>query len=135
MYLEHANITVSNLDDGIHFFQTAFPEFEIRHMGTHLDYPWVHIGTDETYLALNQRDTVGHNRRPYAGLGVNHIGFVVDDVEAVAERLINNGYERDYPKQVEQFRIRDYFADKDGNQYEFVQYLSNVMSERNSYDA
>ena len=44
-----------------------------------------------------------------------------------------NGYQRDYPKQVEQFRIRDYFADADGNQYEFVQYLSEVVSEKNSY--
>ena len=69
----------------------------------------------------------------YDKVGINHIGFVVDNVEDIAENLLKNGYKRDYPKAVENYRIRDYFADADGNQYEFVQYLSDVSEERNSY--
>ena len=60
---------------------------------------------------------------------------MVQDVEGIANNLLRNGYKRDYPKQIEQFRIRDYFADADGNQYEFIQYLSEVVKERNSYDS
>ena len=69
----------------------------------------------------------------YDGIWINHIGFVVQDVEKIANDLLSNGYKRDYPKEVEQFRIRDYFADADGNQYEFIQYLSEVPEEKNSY--
>lgn len=64
----------------------------------------------------------------------NHLGFVVQNVEEIASNLLKYGYKRSYPKQVEQFRIRDYFMDADGNEYEFVQYLSEVVEERNSYE-
>ncbi len=53
MYLEHANITVSNLQEAIKFFQTAFPHFKIRGGGNDLR-EWVHLGDDHTYLALDQ---------------------------------------------------------------------------------
>ena len=53
--LEHANLCVRNIDEMIRFLQTAFPEFRIRHDATGADGTrWVHVGTDETYLALNQ---------------------------------------------------------------------------------
>ena len=70
----------------------------------------------------------------YDKIGVNHLGFVVKNVQEIANNLLKNGYKRDYPKQEEQFRIRDYFADADGNQYEFVQYLSDKPEEKNSYN-
>ena len=133
IYLEHANITVNNLQEAIKFFQTAFPHFKIRGAGNDLR-EWVHLGDDFTYVAINQaihKETkVVKN---YDGVGINHIGFVVPNVEEIAANLLKNGYKRDYPKQIEQFRIRDYFADADGNQYEFVQYLSELHEERNSY--
>ena len=145
MYLEHVNITVNNLQESIKFFQTAFPHFKIRGGGSELR-EWVHLGDDETYLALNQAQHIPAKvEKNYDKAGINHIGFVVQDVEEIANNLLNNGYERDYPKEIEQFRIRDYpkaieqfrirdyFADNDGNQYEFIQYLSEKAEERNSY--
>ena len=133
IYLEHANITVNNLKAAIAFFTTAFPHFKIRGGGKG-EREWVHLGDDETYLALNQTTK---NQTPeeknYNRVGINHLGFVVNNVEEIAQRLLANGYLRDYPKQIEKFRIRDYFADEEGNQYEFVQYLSEEPSERNSY--
>ncbi len=133
MYLEHANITVNNLQEAIKFFQIAFPHFKVRGQGNDRR-EWVHLGDDYTYLALNQAKQGPLSvEKNYDKAGVNHIGFVVQDVEAIAENLLKNGYKRDYPKEVEQFRIRDYFADTDGNQYEFIQYLSDVPSERNRY--
>ncbi len=134
LYMEHANITVKNIDNGVHFFQTAFPEFEVRGGGENDGVAWVHVGTQDTYIALNQRANAQAVVSDYSLLGVNHIGFVVDDVEHIAKRLSAAGYERSYPKQVQQYRIRDYFNDSDGNQYEFVQYLSELPNEKNSYN-
>ncbi len=133
IYLEHANITVHNLKAAIKFFQTAFPHFKIRGGGEEMR-EWVHLGDDTTYLALNEAiDQAPITRSNYDNVGINHLGFVVEDVEEIAKNLAAAGYQRDYPKQVEKYRIRDYFADEEGNQYEFVQYLSDVVEERNSY--
>ena len=134
MYLEHANITVNNLQESIRFFQTAFPHFRIRGGGSDLR-EWVHIGDDHTYIAINQAVHIsGNASKNYDKIGINHLGFVVENVTEIAENLLSHGYERDYPKQEEKYRIRDYFADADGNQFEFVQYLSEVISEKNFYD-
>lgn len=133
MYLEHANITVNNLQEAIKFFKTAFPHFKIRGKGNDMR-KWVHLGDDNTYLALSQAKQIPVKvEKNYDKAGVNHIGFVVQNVEEVANNLLKNGYKRDYPKAIEQFRIRDYFADADGNQYEFIQYLSDKPEERNIY--
>lgn len=133
IYLEHANITVNDLQEAIKFFQTAFPHFRIRGGGNDTR-EWVHLGDDSTYIAINQAKVSDLKvEKSYDKMGINHIGFVVPNVEVIANNLLNNGYQRDYPKQSEQFRIRDYFADADGNQYEFVQYLSEVPEEKNRY--
>ena len=133
VYLEHANISVNNLQEAIKFFQTAFPHFKIRGSGNVLR-DWVHLGDDDTYIALGQaKGKVSKVEKNYDKVGINHIGFVVQNVEEIASNLLKHGYERSYPKQVEQFRIRDYFMDAEGNEYEFVQYLSEVPEERNSY--
>ncbi|MEQ8241436.1 MAG: VOC family protein [Cyclobacteriaceae bacterium] len=133
IYLEHANITVNDLQESIKFFQTAFPHFKIRGGGND-SRTWVHLGDDDTYIAINQaKQNDLKVDKNYDSIGINHLGFVVQDVEEIANNLLSNGYERDYPKQVEKFRIRDYFADADGNQYEFVQYLSEVVQKKNSY--
>ncbi len=133
IYLEHANITVNDLQETIKFFQTAFPHFKIRGGGNQLR-EWVHFGDDDTYIAINQaKQSDLKVEKNYDKIGINHLGFVVQNVEEIANNLLNSGYKRDYPKEVEQFRIRDYFADADGNQYEFVQYLSDKPQEKNSY--
>ncbi len=133
IYLEHANITVNNLQEAVRFFQTAFPHFKIRGGGNEMR-EWVHLGDDNTYVALNQASLSDLKAdKNYDKIGINHLGFVVQNVEEIANNLLKNGYKRDYPKQVEQFRIRDYFADADGNQFEFVQYLSEKPAEKNNY--
>lgn len=135
IYLEHANITVNNLESSIRFFQTAFPDFIIRGGGETNERKWIHLGNKITYIALNESIEPQMKVKDYSSSGVNHLGFVVEDVEIIAERLLAAGFQRDYPKQVEKYRIRDYFADADGNEYEFVQYLSDDINERNFYDA
>lgn len=135
IYLEHANITVNNLENSIHFFKTAFPDFNVRGSGETNGRKWIHLGNNVTYIAVNEALNPNQTERDYASPGINHLGFVVEDVEVIADRLLSEGFERDYPKQVEKYRIRDYFLDADGNEYEFVQYLSEDIDERNFYDA
>ena len=58
---------------------------------------------------------------------------MVDDAGALSARLEAAGYKRSYPRQADQYRIREYYFDADGNEFEFVEYLSEKAEERNSY--
>ncbi|SKA43805.1 hypothetical protein SAMN02745132_00132 [Enterovibrio nigricans DSM 22720] len=92
-YVEHANITVNNLKSTIHFLQSAMPDFKVRGEGRNQHYGWCHLGTDTSYIAL-QEVVIDKavERIPYRQLGTNHIGFVVDDVTTVSERLNSKGF-------------------------------------------
>ncbi len=137
-YLEHANITVSNIDDAIRFFTTAFPHLQVRGKGESLNdavvRKWLHLGTDETYIALEEISSESaKNRQAYQDLGINHIGFVVEDFEGVIERLKKAGYKESIGVDPHPHRKRAYYYDQDGNEYEFIEYLSDDFSERNEY--
>ena len=135
--LEHANICVRDIDEMILFLQTAFPEFRIRHDATDTDCTrWVHIGTDETYISLNRATSEPTQKWiPYEGLpGVNHLGFEVDDVEALRDRLKTAGYEDSTVPNEHPYRKRVYFYDHEGNDWEFIQYLTNDPAKRNDYE-
>ncbi len=133
-YLEHANLTVRDLDQAVAFLQTALPELKVRGRGVGLHGPWLHVGTDQSYLALEEasRDDAGP-RSAYADPGLNHLGFVVSDVEAVRERLRGAGYREGFQAPSHPFRSRVYFYDAEGNEFEFVEYLSDRPEERNDY--
>lgn len=134
--LEHANLTVRNLDAMVAFFTTAFPEFEIRREGLNDGRRWLHLGTSDTYLALNE-STVAPAEPwvPYSGKpGSNHLGYEVDDVDGLRSRLKEAGYrDTTYPN-AHPHRKRVYFADPEGNDWEFVEYFSDLDHERNDYD-
>ncbi len=135
--LEHANLCVHDIDALITFLQTAFPEFQIRHDGRDPDdRRWVHVGTDETYLAINQADAenppLGH---PYKGRpGLNHLGFEVDDIDALRNRLLAAGYEESTFPNAHPHRKRVYFYDPAGNDWEFVEYLTEDPAQRHDYE-
>ena len=133
-YLEHANISVTDIKEGLRFFKTAFPNFYIRGKGKSNGREWVHFGGQETYLAINQAVVEKETDDRYVRVGFNHLGFVVDNANQLAKNLLEAGYKRSYPRQEERTRVREYFFDTDGNEYEFVEYLSENWSERNTYD-
>ena len=88
--LEHANVCVRNIEGMIDFLRTAFPEFRVRGEGVSRDGTrWVHVGTDETYIALGESRTEPPTKwAPYEGMpGVNHLAYEVDDVEALRQRM------------------------------------------------
>jgi catechol 2,3-dioxygenase-like lactoylglutathione lyase family enzyme len=134
--LEHANLTVHDIDGMLRFLLTAFPEFKVRGEGkTREGNRWVHVGTDETYIALTPvRVEPGKHRTPYQGLaGVNHLAYEVDDVDALCQRMKSAGYQDSTPPNAHPHRKRRYFYDPEGNDWEFVQYLSEDPAERNDY--
>jgi len=134
--LEHANITVRDIDGMIRFIRTALPGWRIRHDETDADGErWVHIGSDDHYLALNKAtEPPAEPWEPYGGKpGVNHLAFEVDDVDAVRDRLRAAGYTDTTVPNAHPHRRRVYFNDAEGNDWEFVQYLSDLPEERNDY--
>lgn len=133
--MEHANLSVRHFDEAVRFIRIAFPGFEVRHEGMNNGRRWMHIGTDDTYLALSEANAEAAEAwTPYSGKpGVNHLGFVVDDADAVRDRLAAAGFrDSTYPNK-HPHRKRVYFYDADGNDWEFVEYLSEDPAERNDY--
>jgi len=134
--LDHANLQVSDVDETARFLRTAFPDFRIRAEGlTDQGWRWIHVGNDVTYVNLSEAPEPARERRePYSGTpGLNHLGFEVDDAEAVRARLVAAGYRdstvpNDHPQ-----RKRVYFLDRSGQDWEFVEYASGDPAERNDY--
>jgi len=134
--LEHANLIVRDVDETIRFLRSAFPEFRVRGEGrTWQGTRWVHVGDDETYLALVEATEEPAERWvPYAGKpGLNHLAFEVDDAEALRERLRAAGYEDSTVPNAHPHRKRVYFHDAEGSDWEFVQYFSQDPAKRNDY--
>jgi len=135
--LEHANLAVRDVDATLRFVTTAFPDFRVRREGkTWRGWRWLHVGDDDVYLALNEAPGApAEPWVPYAGKpGLNHLGFEVDDAEAVRARLAAAGYEDSTVPNAHPHRRRVYFHDADGNDWEFVEYRSDDPAERNDYE-
>jgi len=133
--LEHANLFVRDIDATIRFLQTAFPEFRIRFDGMDpRGFRWVHIGTEDTYIAMIQ-STIEPKQgmKPVGVPGVNHLAYEVDDVDGLRERLRSAGYKDSTFPNKHAYRRRVYFHDADGNEWEFVQYLSDDPEKRHDY--
>lgn len=122
------------------FLTAAFPEFRTRGGGyLHDDAAlrdWAHFGNDETYIALQQnRSPSARQDIPYTNDGINHVGFVVDNLDNVMQRLGASGYTptslsglTDHPH-----RRRAYFIDGNTFEWEFIEYLSDHNEERHDY--
>ena len=134
--LEHANLVVRDLEAAVRFLNAAFPKFRVRREGHNEGRRWMHIGTDYTYIALNEAsEDPAENWVPYSGKpGINHLGYEVKDVDALRERLAAAGFkDSTYPNN-HPHRKRVYFHDADGNDWEFVEYLSDNPLERHDYE-
>ncbi len=134
--IEHANIVVRDIDATVRFLQTAFPTFEIRHEGDRGEGRWMHIGTADTYIALNEASVEPtESWAPYNGRpGVNHLGYEIDDADALRERMRAAGYKDSTVPNNHPYRKRVYFYDPDGNDWEFVQYFTDDPARRNDYE-
>ncbi len=91
--LEHANITVSDPDTFAEILCRLF-DWNVRWSGPALNGGrTVHVGSDNTYLALYTNDAVANSTqaRYRATQPLNHLGIVVDDLDRVEQRVKDNG--------------------------------------------
>ena len=138
-YIEHANVTVLDMDEALRFLTTAFPHFQVRGGGESADgakrKKWCHLGTETIYIAIEQSSTVD---QPKADGGspaarINHVGFVVDDVAEIKRKTEAAGYSRNALIDESPSRRRLYVDDGSGLTWEFVEYLSDDPVVRNDY--
>lgn len=122
MYLEHVNMTVTDVERSAAFYCDLLG-FRIRWRGTLSNgLPAAHVGDDRHYLALFQASEPGRVERDYDRPGLNHFGFVVDDLEAARRRLGELGVtDVVWVDHYEPGR-RLYFDDPDGHVVELVEY-------------
>ncbi|MBI5835030.1 MAG: VOC family protein [Armatimonadetes bacterium] len=133
--VEHANLSVRDVDASVRFLLAAMPDFVVRHDSGPGPGRWVHLGNDATYIALNAMDEPGDALFAHCRPGLNHIGFVVDDADALRERMLAAGYAEGYQPAQHPQRTRVYFVDGDGIEWEFVSYLPGGPALRNDYSA
>ena len=136
-YLEHANITVPDVDAAIAFLRTLDPTLGVRNDGTGENgRRWVHVGNDRAYIALQAAHPAPAPKDPhetYVNHGINHLGWVVADHDAVVKRLDEAGYRRGMEAEPHPHRKRAYYYDSAGLEWEILEYLSSDPAEFNDY--
>ncbi len=121
--LEHVNFTVADPKKTAAEFCDLFG-WSIRWEGAAKDDGYtVHVGEDDTYLAIygKKPDPAAPARCYNTRGGLNHIGVVVDDLDAVEEKVAAMGYKPHLHGDYEPGR-RFYFDNGDGIEIEVVSY-------------
>lgn len=123
--LEHANITVSDLDATAERLRELFG-WDRRWEGASIHGGRsVHVGGTDDYLAIYSRgNEEGVPRAPdsYRHVGaLNHIGVVVDDLDVVERKVVAMGLTPHNHADYEPGR-RFYFHDPDGIEFEVISY-------------
>lgn len=123
--LEHVNVTVSDPQKTAAMLSEIFG-WHIRWQGkSGKGGDTVHVGTEESYVAVY---STGASRDPKSESyvmkgGLNHIGIVVDDLDATEQRVSKAGYTPHSHGDYEPGH-RFYFHDHDGIEFEVVSYAA-----------
>lgn len=118
--LEHANITVSDPERSAALLHDLCGWHE-RWRGPAINNGWtIHCGSDTDYIALY---TPGHAQaeRFAKGVPLNHVGLLVDDLDAAEAVVVAAGLTPFNHGDYEPGR-RFYFFDWDGIEFEVVSY-------------
>ncbi|MBD2356535.1 VOC family protein [Tolypothrix sp. FACHB-123] len=118
---EHINLSCKDIDATKNFYQTLFPDWYVRAEGVFNGDRWMHFGNNQFYLALNDDSQQERVHKPYESIGINHVGFVINDGEAMQKLLETNGIDY-YTMTAAETKHRIYVNDPDGNEIELVEY-------------
>jgi catechol 2,3-dioxygenase-like lactoylglutathione lyase family enzyme len=118
---EHINLACQNIEVSKKFYQTIFPDWYVRAEGVFNGDRWMHFGNDQFYLALNNYPGQQRVHQAYENIGVNHVGFVIKDGEAMTKLLDDENIEY-YTMTAPETKHRIYVNDPDGNEIELVEY-------------
>ena len=122
--LEHVNITVSDPAKTAEMARQLFG-WHIRWEGPSMDGAGytIHVGTDDSYVAVYSQGSpkaAGISRYDQKA-GLNHVGIVVDDIDATEAAVREFGITPHNHADYEPGR-RFYFEDHDGVEWEVVSY-------------
>lgn len=125
MHLEYAGIRVTDLDRSVRFYTEQLGLKEMRRKDARADGLgiWVVLQDAESgqRIELNWYPEGSRHGVPYvAGEGLDHLGFVVDDVAEAYDRLVAAGAEPAVPPS-EYAGWTAYVKDPDGNWIEIYQ--------------
>jgi len=121
--IEHVNITVSDAKKTAEWLVDLFG-WKVRWHGQAMSGGYTyHVGTDDMYLAVYNRPVDTENDgNPRERIGrLNHVGIVVNDLEAIEKNAKNLGFKPFNHGDYEPGR-RFYFYDDDGIEFEIVSY-------------
>lgn len=121
---EHINLACKNLNVTVSFYQTLFPDWRVRAEGENQGDRWLHFGNDHFYLALNEAPSQERVHQLYENIGINHVGFVINDGDAM-KALLDAHHIEYYTLSAPETRHRLYVTDPDGNEIELVEYQPN----------
>jgi len=117
--IEHVNLTVTDIERSAALFEGLLG-WRQRWRGPAINGgETIHVGEDTTYLALytDRRDHAGQAK----GRPLNHVGLLVDDLDAAERIVLGHGLETFNHGDYEPGR-RFYFFDWDGIEFEVVSY-------------
>ncbi len=134
-YLEHTNITVTNPDELASLLCHLF-DWKIRWSGGAKNNGYtVHVGDDNAYLALYRPATLESKKSNYQTLAnVNHIGIVVDNLEAIEAKVRTMNFTTYSHGDYEPGR-RFYFTPQENIEIEVVSYTPQLTYHRYIIDA
>ena len=121
--LEHVNLTANDPKAMAAKLCTLFG-WKVRWQGTAMQTGFtVHVGTDDAYVAIYNP---GSDVQPAGGSytqqgGLNHIGVIVDDLDATEAQVKKAGYTPHNHADYEPGR-RFYFDGPEGIEFEVVSY-------------
>ncbi|MCW3848307.1 VOC family protein [Sphingomonas sp. LB-2] len=121
-FIEHVNITVRDPDRAAALMIGLFG-WHVRWQGPSLlGGHTVHVGDDRFYLAFYTHDGAGTPDAKFRkGQPLNHVGIVVDDLDALEAKVVVAGLTPFSHGDYEPGR-RFYFLDHDGTEFEVVSY-------------
>lgn len=118
-FLEHANITVSDPERSSALLQQLCGWHERWRGPSQLGGRTIHVGSERDYLAIYTNEGRGG---PFAkGVPLNHLGLVVDDLDA-AEAVVKEAGLVPFNHADYDPGRRFYFFDWDGIEFEIVSY-------------
>ncbi|TMM48990.1 VOC family protein [Qipengyuania marisflavi] len=118
--IEHVNITVSDADRSAALFRDLLGWHERWSGPSQFGGRTIHVGSDDSYLAIYTNDTA---KGGYAkGAPLNHVGLSVADLDAARQVVSAAGLKPFSEGQYDPGPRSFYFFDWDGIEFEVVSY-------------
>ena len=117
--IEHVNITVTDPERSARLFERLLGWKERWRGPSQNGGSTIHVGDETTYLAIYTNDRA--NGGYVKGVPLNHVGLLVDDLDAAEQIVAETGLEPFGHDDYEPGK-RFYFFDWDGIEFEVLSY-------------